>query len=76
MKRETESLIVAAQHQSIRTNLVKARIGKSEGDSFCTICRKIDESIGHIVSGYSKLAQKKYKRRHGNLGKNCTLEAC
>ena len=27
-------------------------------------CRKIDESVDHIVSGSSKLAQKEYKRRH------------
>ena len=32
LKRETESLIVAAQNQSIRTNLIKARIDKSQGD--------------------------------------------
>ena len=31
------------------------------------MCRKVDESIDHIVSGFSKLAQKDYKRR--NLGK-------
>ena len=29
LKRETERLIVAAQNQSIRTNLVKAKIDKS-----------------------------------------------
>ena len=69
LKRETESLIVAAQNQSIRTNLVKARIDKSQGDSCCRMCRKVDESIDHIVSGCSKLAQKEYKRRHDNLGK-------
>ena len=69
LKRETESLIVAAQNQSIRTNLVKARIDKSQGDPLCRMCRKVDESIDHIVSGCSKLAQKEYKRRHGNLGK-------
>ena len=69
LKRETESLIVAAQNQSIRTNLVKARIDKSQGDSLCRMCRKVDESIDHIVSGCSKLAQKEYKRRHDNLGK-------
>ena len=44
LKRETESLIVAAQNQSIRTNLVKARIDKSQGDSLCSMCRKVDES--------------------------------
>ena len=69
LKRETESLIVAAQNQSIRINLVKARIDKSQGDSLCRMCRKVDENIDHIVSGCSKLAQKEYKRRHDNLGK-------
>ena len=69
LKRETEILIVAAQNQSIRTNLVKARIDKSQVDSLCRMCRKVDESIDHIVSGCSKLAQKEYKRRHDNLGK-------
>ena len=59
---------MAAQNQSIRTNLVKAKIDKSQGDSLCRVCRKVDESINHIVSGCSKLAQE-YKRRHGNLAK-------
>ena len=68
LKRETESLIVAAQKQSIRSNLVKARIDKSQGDSLCRVCRKVDERIDHIVSGCSKHAQE-YKRRHDNLGK-------
>ena len=69
LKSETESFIVAAQNQSIRTNLVKARIDKSQGDSSCKVCRKVDESINHIVSGCIKLAQKEYRRRHDNLGK-------
>ena len=32
------------------------------------MCRKVDESIDHIVSGCSKLAQE-YKRRHDKLRK-------
>ena len=65
-----ESLIVAAQNQSIRTNLIKAKIDKSQGDWLCRACsRKVDESIDHINSGCSKLAKKGYKRRHDNLGK-------
>ena len=69
MKRETKSLIVAAQNQSIRTNLVKAKNDKGHRDSLCRVCRKVDESIDHIVSGCSKLAQKECKRRHDNLEK-------
>ena len=69
LKREAEILLVAAQDQSIRTNLVKAKIDKSQGDSLCQVCRKVDESKDHIVSGCNKLAQKENKRRHDNLGK-------
>ena len=67
LKRETESLIVAAQNQSIRTNLVEAKIDKNQKDTLCRLCKKADESIDHVVSGCSKLAQKEYKRRHDNL---------
>ena len=58
MKREAESLIVAAQNQSTRTNVVKAKIDKNQKDYLCRMCRKVDESIDHIISGYSKLVQK------------------
>ena len=69
LKRETESVIVAAQNQSIRTNLVKTKIDECQGDSLCRVWGKVDERIDHIVSGCSNLAQKEYKRRHDNLGK-------
>ena len=59
---------MAAQNQSIKTNLVKAKIDKSQGDSLCRVGRKVHESVDHIVSGCSILEQE-YKRRHGNLGK-------
>ena len=61
LKMDAESLIVAAQNQSIKQRLTKAReikakIDKSQGDSLCSVCRKVDESIDHIISGCSKLA--------------------
>ena len=68
MKKETESLIVVAQNQSIRTNVVKATINKSQKDLLCRLCKRA-VSTDHAVSGCSKLAQKEYKRRHDNLGK-------
>ena len=83
LKREAESLIVAAQGQSIGTNLVKAKIDKSQGDLLCGVCRKVDEGIDNIVIGCRKFLQKEYKRRRDNLGKivhwklarKCTFEA-
>ena len=71
LKRETESLLVVAQNQSIRSNLVKAKIDKSQKGTLCRVCKKADESIDHVVNDCSKLAQKKYKSmiRHDNLGK-------
>ena len=68
LKRETGSLIVAAQNQSIRTDLVKAKIDKSQKDMLCRLCKKADESTDHVVSSCSKLTQKEYKRGHDNLG--------
>ena len=44
LKRKTESFIMAAQNQSVRKNLVKAKIDKSQGDSLCRECRKVDKS--------------------------------
>ena len=63
---------MAAQNQSIRTNLVKAKIDKSQGGSLCRVRREVDESIDHVVSGCSKLAQKEYNRK--KPWKNSTLE--
>ena len=43
LKRETESLILSAQNQSVRTNLVKVKVDKSQTDTLCRLCKKDDE---------------------------------
>ena len=64
LKRETESLIIAAQDQAIRTNYVKATIDKSQDDPKCRMCKQNNETISHIVSGCPKLAEyKEYKKK-------------
>ena len=68
-KRETESLLMAAQNSAIRTNHIKARIDKTQQDSNCRLCGDRDEMINHIISECSKLAQKEYKTRHDWMGK-------
>ena len=73
-ERETESLIMAAQEQAIRTNLIKAKIDKTQQESKCRMCGQSDESVSHILSECSKMAQKEYKRRHDWVGKKVHWE--
>ena len=68
-KRETESLLIAAQNNAVRTNHIKVRIDKMQQNSKCRICSDRDKTINHIISECSKLAQKEYKTRHDWVGK-------
>ena len=61
LKRETENLIVAAQNQSIRTNLVKAKIDRSQKYTLCRLRKKADESINHVVRGVPNLHRRSIK---------------
>ena len=76
LKRETETLIRAAQEQAVRTNFEKAKIDKTQEDSTCRMCGKADESINHLLSECSKMAQKEYKRRHDWIGRKIHWEVC
>ena len=55
-KRETESLLLAAQNNAGRTNHIKARIDKTQQNSICWLCGDRDETINYIISECSKLA--------------------
>ena len=55
-KRKTESLLIAAQNNAIRTNHIKARIDKTQQNSRCRLCGERDDTINHIISECSKLA--------------------
>ena len=59
-KRETESLLMAAQNNTIRTYHINARIDKTQQNSKCRLCDDRDETINHLISECSKLAQKEY----------------
>ena len=71
----SEALIYSAQEQAIKTNYVKYHTDKSVNSPSCRMCGEISETISHIVSDDSKLAQKEYKRRHDNVARmvNCKL---
>ena len=50
LKRETESLLISAQDNAIRTNLIKARIDKTQQNIKCRLCGDRDDTINHIIS--------------------------
>ena len=76
LKRETESLLIASHDNAIRTNHIKARIDKTQQNSKCRLCGDRDETINHIISECSKLAQKGYKARHDWVDKVIHIEMC
>ena len=76
LKRKTESLLIAAQDNAIRTNHIKPRIDKTQQNSKCRLCGNRDETINHIISECSKLAQKEYKARHDWVGRVISWEIC
>jgi len=67
IKKETEGLITSAQDQALRTRVIRARIEGRGGNTKCRMCGQKDETINHITSECSKLAQKEYKRRHDKV---------
>ena len=68
------SVICIAQDNSIRTNYIKARIDKTQQNSKFKLCGDRDETINHIISKCSKLAQREYKVRHNWVDKVINLE--
>ena len=67
LKKETEGLILAAQDQALRTKAVCAKIDKTSTDSKCRLCKEKDETVDHLVSCCSKIAQTDYKERHNKV---------
>ena len=59
-----------------RTNHIKARIDKTQQNRKFRLSNDIEETINHIISKCSKLAQNEYKTRHDWLGKVIHWEMC
>lgn len=66
LKKHTESLLMAAQEQSLRTRYIKWAVDKSTDDPKCRWCGKANESVQHLVAGCEILANSEYKERHNN----------
>ena len=69
LKPETEALICAAQEQALRTNYIKHRIDHTAESDRCRVCGDKGETVWHITSQCTPLAQREYKRRHDNVAR-------
>ena len=67
LKRETESLLVAAQDQALNTNSIKKSVYRQVTSDKCRLCGEKVENVTHIVSACKMLAQREYKRRHDKV---------
>ena len=75
IKGETESIIVAAQDQTISTNYFKNNILK-EDDSKCRLCKHHEETIDYITSGCPILAKNEYLKRHDKVCAHLHYSIC
>lgn len=66
---ETEGFVLAIQDQVVTTNNYRRYIMKENISDMCRLCKKATESIQHICSGCSQLAQTDYLQRHNNVAK-------
>ena len=76
LKKETEGFIMAAQDQALRTNAIKTKIDKTAIDSKCRLCKEKEETIDHLVSACSKIAQTDYRDRHNKVASMLHWNLC
>ena len=62
--RKTESLLTEVQNNAIRIKYAKANINNTQLNCKCKLSGDGDETVNHIISECSKLAQKEYQSRH------------
>ena len=58
LKKEIESTIVAVQDEALCTRNLRNMFYRENNESICSVCGTTDETVAHIVSEFSKLAQK------------------
>ena len=72
----SESLLITAQNNVIRTNYVKAKRDKRQLNCKCRLCGDRGETINRIIIECSKLTRKEDKSRHDWVGKMIHRELC
>ena len=69
LRRETKSILIAAQKAAIRTNYIKVNIDNMQQNNTYRLCGVRDETITHIISECNKLAKNGNKTANDRVGK-------
>jgi len=65
--KETESLIFAAQEQTLSTNAIRSHIYSLSCSPKCRLCNTSDKTVDHLISYCPSLVQREYKQRHDKI---------
>ena len=76
LKRETESILIATQNHVIRTRHIKEKTEKAPQNIRGRLCADRDETINHIISENSILAQNEFKTKHDWVDKVIYWKLC
>ena len=75
LDKKNESYICAAQENALNTRYRVAMLKREggvgrmkQGEGHCRKCGKFVETVGHLISGCTMLAQKEYRKRHDRMG--------
>ena len=67
---------MAVQEQATRTNAINAKLDKTQAESECRFCDRVDETV-RLSCECPMLAQKgAHKRRHDWVGREILWEVC
>ena len=72
----TEALICSAQEQTLHANYIKFNVDRTSASPLTRMCSNKGETVSHIVSECSVLAQREYKRRHDNVARYIHWRLC
>ena len=65
LKNKTKTM--AAQDQALLTNAIKTKIDKTANGSKCRLCKEKEETVDHLVSTCSKIAQTQQSSLYATL---------
>ena len=76
LKGETESLVMEAQDQVLKTKYHQKHLLKQDLSSTCRLCHRSEEHVGHIIAGCQMLAPTEYTERHNKVAAYIHWKIC